>query len=295
MKRRTFLSGSTAALALSAFSPRLAIASQTPRILTSFSILQDMVSQIAPTSFQIDTLVPANADAHVFSPKPSDARRIREAELIFFNGLGFEGWFTRLIQSAGYKGSIIQSTQSIAPRKVRHQIDPHAWQSLANGAAYAAVIRDALMHKYPDYKKDIEQRAAQYISELNHEHVRTRLEFATLPADRRRAITAHDAFAYFGEAYGIEFLAPQGWSTHSAPSAAAIARLIRFAKSRGAKGIFLENISDSRQIEQIAKESGAQVGGTLYSDALSGAEGPASTYLKMLKHNSNTLLNVLQT
>lgn len=295
MKRRHFIVGTAAAIGLGALPHRSAWSAPQPRVLASFSILQDIIANIAPSSFEITTLVPANADAHVFSPKPGDVRRVRDADLIFFNGLGFEGWMNRLIQSAGYTGQAVQATQSIRPKITGKKADPHAWQSLLNGVAYAEVVRDSLITQFKPHADEIQTRAKAYIEALNSEHEATTQAFSGLPQEHRTVITGHDAFAYFGDAYGIQFLAPQGWSTHSAPSAGAMARLIRFARTHQAKGIFLENISDDRQIEQIARESGAQVGGTLFSDALSGPNGPAPSYLAMFKHNAATILNALRT
>ncbi len=294
MKRRHFIAGTAAAIGLGALSHRTAWSAPQPRVLASFSILQDIVANIAPGSFEVSTLVPANADAHVFSPKPGDVRRVRDADLVFFNGLGFEGWMNRLIQAAGYTGEAVQVTQSIRPRMTGNKADPHAWQNLLNGVAYSKVVRDSLINQFKPHTDEIQTRAKAYIEALNAEHEATLQAFSSLPQEHRTAITAHDAFAYFGETYGIRFLAPRGWSTHSAPSAAAMARLIRFAKTNKAKGIFLENISDDRQIQQIARESGAQVGGMLFSDALSGPNGPAPSYLAMFKHNAATILNALR-
>lgn len=294
MKRRNFLINCSAISVVSAAWPRLAFTTSNPKLLTSFSILQDIVRQIAPAHFNVETLVPANADAHVFNPKPGDARLVRDADLIFFNGLGFEGWLTRLTQAAGYKGKVIQTSTTVNHREANGRIDPHAWQNLANGVAYAQVIRDTLTAQYPEYRSEIALRSQIYIDLLNDTHNNIVASFSKIPTDRKKVITSHDAFSYFGEAYGLEFMAAQGWSTHSAPSAISIARLIRLIKQQNIKAVFLENINDSRQIEQIARETGAQVGGTLYSDALSEAGGPAATYLDMFKHNSSTILDTLQ-
>lgn len=294
MKRRTFLANCSAISIIATVSPRTALTTSNPTLLTSFSILQDMVRQIAPAHFQVHSLVPANADAHVFNPKPGDARLVQDADLIFFNGLGFEGWLTRLTQATGYKGKTVQTTTTIKTRQAKGRMDPHAWQNLANGVAYAQVIRDALLSQYPQYGLEISTRSQNYTDLLTNTHNDIVRRFSTIPATHRKVITSHDAFSYFGEAYGLQFMAPQGWSTHSAPSAASIARLIRLIKQQDVKAIFLENISDARQIKRIADETGAQVGGTLYSDALSDEGGPASTYLDMFKHNSSTLLTALQ-
>lgn len=209
--------------------------------------------------------------------------------------MGFEGWLGRLTQAAGYKGKVVQTTTTIKTRETEGQVDPHAWQNLANGVAYAQVIRDALLDQYPEYRTEINARAQLYIDLLKATHDSIVTSFSNVPVSQRKVITSHDAFSYFGEAYGLDFMAPQGWSTHGAPSAASIARLIRLIRQQNIKAIFLENISDPQQIEQITRETGAQVGGTLYSDALSGPRGPAASYLDLFKHNSSTILKTLRT
>ena len=295
MKRRIFLKHCAALPVVATLLPRSALAKNSPQILTSFSILESMVKEIAPLHFNINTLVSFNADAHVFNPKPGDIRKVKDADLIFFNGLGFEGWMNRLAQSAGYKGLIVETGTSIKKRQVNGRTDPHAWQNLENGALYAKTIGDALVKQYPQHRAEIEKRTQQYIEQIQSMHSRVLAEFAGIEIKNRKVITSHDAFAYFGEAYGVEFHSPQGWSTHHTPSAAAIGRLIRLIKKQEIKAVFLENISDAKQIEQITRETGVRIGGTLYSDALSEPSGPANTYLNLFKHNASTILNGLKT
>ena len=116
---------------------------------------------------------------------------------------------------------------------------------------------------------------------------------AALPADRRTVVTSHDAFQYFGRDYGLTFLAPQGLSTESEASAKDVARLIQQIRERGIRAVFVENVADPRLLERIADETGATIGGTLYPGALSGPDGPAPTYLDMMRHNATTLAQAL--
>jgi zinc/manganese transport system substrate-binding protein len=265
------------------------------RIVASFSILADMVSEVAPFDFDVTALVGRDADAHVFEPTPADGRRLAQADLVVVNGLGFEGWIDRLVQVSGYRGTVVVASHGIPSRQGdQHDIDPHAWQDLTLARRYVQTIAYALAQRWPQRQAEVRARAADYLRRIDalDQQVRTWLE--AVPRERRRVITSHDAFGYFSRAYGVEFLAPRGWTTSSDPSAAAVARLVRQIREQRASALFLENITDPRLIERIAKESGARVGGTLYSDALSAPGGPASTYLKLFEHNARTLASALR-
>jgi zinc/manganese transport system substrate-binding protein len=171
--------------------------------------------------------------------------------------------------------------------------DPHAWQDLANGKLYIANIRDGLIAADPEGKTVYEANAAKYLDAIAKEDEAVRVALAVLPEARRKIITSHDAFGYFGAAYGLEIIAPEGVSTESEASAQDVARIIRQIKEEKIPAVFLENVTDHRLLDQIARETGAKIGGTLYSDALSGPDGPAPTYLGMFRHNVGTLTAAL--
>lgn len=265
-----------------------------PHIMASFSILADMVREVAPADFEVDALVGAGDDAHVFQPTPTDGRRLARAGLVVVNGIGFEGWIDRLVRASGYRGTVVVASRGVQPRQGGHHgADPHAWQDLAHAQRYVRNLADALSVRWPDHAADVQARAADYLRRMAALDARVREDLDAVPRARRRVITAHDAFGYFGAAYGVDFLAPRGWTTGSEPSAAAVGRLIRQVREQRVSALFLENISDPRLMERIAKETGARIGGTLFSDALSGPDGPASTYLKLFEHNARTLVRAL--
>jgi len=281
-----------------------------PKVVASFSILADMLRQIAPPDFEITALVGADADAHVFAPTPADGRRLAAADLVVVNGLGFEGWIDRLIKASGYRGTVVVASQGIAARKEaashghtggpaqghKHQhgsLDPHAWQDLAHARRYVATIRAALARRWPERAAEIAARSAEYTARIDALDRRLRELLAAVPREQRRVMTSHDAFGYLGAAYGIDFIAPHGWSTGAEPSAAAVARLVRQLREQRVRAVFVENISDPRLVQRIAGESGARVGGTLYSDALSAPGGPAGNYLKMFEHNVSSIAHAL--
>lgn len=274
------------------FLPLTLNAAEPLKVVTSFSILADMTRQIGGPHIQLSNIVGPDADAHTFEPTPEDARNIQRAGLVISNGLHFEPWLDRLVSSTQTKALVIRASDGVIPRSMDEDgqtiADPHAWNNLANAKIYAANIKRALLQADPDNGEAYERNYQAYVDKIDALLIVARETFDKLPPENRHIVTSHDAFAYLGQAYGIRFLAPQGLSTEHEPSAAEVATLIRQIRSEHIKALFVENIKDGRLLKQIAEESGAQIGGTLYSDALA-AHGPASTYLGMYRHNIQTL------
>jgi zinc/manganese transport system substrate-binding protein len=267
------------------------------KVVTTFSILGDLVKNVGGDRVAVSALVGPNGDAHVYQPTPSDARTVADAKLVVVNGLGFEGWLNRLVKASGTKAPTIVATKGVKPRKMEEdghtETDPHAWQSVANARIYVANIRDGLAAADPAGKADYEANASAYLAKLDALEAEVKDTVAKIPADRRRIITTHDAFGYFAAAYGVAFIAPQGVSTESEVSAKDVAKIITQIKKQKIPAVFLENVTDKRLLERIAKESGARVGGTLYSDALTDENGEAPTYLDMMRHNVKQLAAAL--
>lgn len=276
-----------------------ALAQEKIKAVATFSILNDFVKNIGGDRVEVTSLVPVNGDAHVYAPSPADAKKLAEAKIVFTNGLGFEGWIPRLVKASGTKAAVVVATKGVKPRKMEEEghdhghshadADPHAWQSVPNAKIYVANVRDALIAADPAGKATYESNAADYLSKLDALDAEVKEQVARIAADRRRIITTHDAFGYFKGAYGIDFIAPQGVSTESEASAKDVAKIIVQVRKQKIPAVFLENVSDPRLLERIAEESGAKVGGTLYSDALTDEKGPAPTYIDMMKHNIRTL------
>ena len=289
--RRRFFATSLIALPLPVFAQST---TQRPlRVVASFSILADMAREIGGSAVEVVALVGPDSDAHVFQPSPADARRLANAELVVVNGLGFEGWMDRLVRSSGYRGPVLVASEGVPVRRMGREPDPHAWQDLANAQRYAANLRDAMARERPAIAAEIGQRCASYIERLQALDREVRARFDAVPRQHRRAISSHDAFGYFGAAYGIEFLAPQGMNTDSEASAASVARLIDQIRREDVRAVFVENISDPRLVQRIAREGGGIVGGRLYSDALSAPGTEADTYLKLFAHNATTIASAL--
>ncbi len=289
------------------------------RAVASFSILGDMVRNVGGDLVTLHVIVGPNGDAHVYEPRPEDAREVAAADVVFVNGLGFEGWMERVVEAAGSRAPVIEASAGIAtiafaggehhehetesqeakheegPEEGHEAVDPHGWQSVVNAKIYVGNIAKALCAADPENCQAYQANAGRYVDELAAVDKEIRDAVARTPSDRRRVISNHDAFGYFAREYGITFLAPEGVSTELEASAADVANLIRQIRHDKAAAIFVENISDQRLIEQIGRETGMKVGGSLYSDALSAGDGPAATYIEMMRHNARTIVSAIGT
>lgn len=275
-------------------------------VVATFSILGDLVHQVGGKHVNVSTLVGPDGDGHVYQPTPQDVRRLAQSKVLISNGLGFEGWLDRLGDSAGFKGTRIVASQGIHSRQMEDEdekdangkpkvmTDPHAWNDPANVLLYVDNIAKGLSQADPANAAEYQANATRYKQQVQEAEASFKARFAALPDERRVAITSHDAFGYLAHAFKLTLLAPQGISTDAEPSAAQVAQLIRQVREQKAPALFVENISDPRMMEQIARETGTRIGGKLYSDALSGPDGDAATYLDMMKHNLSTLLKALE-
>jgi zinc/manganese transport system substrate-binding protein len=262
-------------------------------VVASFSILGDFARNVGGDRVSVTTLVGPNGDVHVYTPAPADAKKIADARLVIINGLGLEGWLPRLVQSAGSKAPIVIATKGIVPLKMGSAADPHAWQSVVNAKIYVADIRDALIAADPADAPIFRTNADRYLARLDVLDREVREAIAQIPPAHRKVISTHDAFGYFAAAYGIEFIAPLGVSTESEPSARDIAGIITDVRTQKIPAVFLENISDPRLMRRISDETGARIGGTLFSDSLTRENGDAPTYIDMVRHNIKTLTSAL--
>ncbi len=278
-------------------------------VVATFTILADLVANVGGDRVEIATLVGPDSDAHVFSPTPAAAKTIAGAKVVFVNGLGFEGWMDKLIAASGYKGPLVVASDGVDVLKAKPQahshrhgqshghehgeVDPHAWQSLANARRYVANIADALSAADPAHEAGYRARAKAYDERLAQLDEKARARLGAIPASERRVVVGHDAFGYFARAYGLTFLSPRGVNTDSEASAKDVAQLVKQIRAQRIRAVFVENISDLRLVEQLARESGARVGGTLFSDALSVKDKRALTYHDMMSHNIDEVARAL--
>ena len=299
-------------LATAALSP--ALLAQTPapvKAVASFSILGDLVRQVGGDRVAVDVLVGPGSDAHVFQPTPSQAKRVSQSQVVFANGLGFEGWMQRLLETAGYKGTPVVVSQGIKPLKVAEDhghedhkpagkhghhddADPHAWQSVSNVITYVGNIAKGLCAADAAGCSSYQKNAGAYTGQLRALDAEIKAAWSAIPPAQRKVITSHDAFGYYADAYGVKFLAPQGVSTESEASAKGVALLVRQIKKEKIKALFVESISDPRLIEQIGRETGVKPAGDLFSDSLSDDKGPASTYIDMMRANTMGLARAIR-
>jgi zinc/manganese transport system substrate-binding protein len=284
MRRRTLLT----ALSLAPFAARAA----TPLpVVASFSILADLTRQIGGGSVSVSELVGPDGDVHVYEPRPKDLRTVTAATLLVRNGLGLEGWMDRLTGAADFKGRIVVAAAKVTPRTMKEDsgaiaTDPHAWQDPRNAILYTQAIADGLSAADPANATVYRDAATSYAARIAQADAWIASTLAAIPDTQRRIITTHDAFGYYGARYGVEFLSAEGISTEFEPSAKAIAVLIAQIKRENVRAVFIENMTSPRMAEMLARETGATLGRTVYSDALSLPNGPAPTYLEMLHHNT---------
>jgi zinc/manganese transport system substrate-binding protein len=309
---RSTLKSATALAAFTLSFPMASWAEEPIPVVATFSILGDMVERIGGEHIALTTLVGPDGDAHVYQPTPKAARSVAESDVLFLNGLDFEGWLERLAEAASFDGAMVVATNGVVPIAFddlddlddeKHDdhaghnhgaFDPHAWQSLENAVIYANNIAAGLAQADPENAGDYYANRAAFVAEVEMLSADIEAMMKSLPADKRTVVTQHDAFGYFAATYDLIFVAPQGLSTESEVSAGDVAALITQIREESISAVFIESITDNRMMKQIANETGAIIGGTLYSDALSAKSGPASTYLDMMRHNATTLFDALE-
>jgi zinc/manganese transport system substrate-binding protein len=337
---RSTLKSATALAAFTLSFPMASWAEEPIPVVATFSILGDMVERIGGEHIALTTLVGPDGDSHVYQPTPKAARSVAESDVLFLNGLDFEGWLERLAEAASFDGAMVVATNGVVPiafddhddhddekhddhddhddhNDEKHDehddhddhddekhddhaghdhgaFDPHAWQSLENAVIYANNIAAGLAQADPENAGDYYANRAAFVAEVEMLSADIEAMMKSLPADKRTVVTPHDAFGYFAATYDLTFVAPQGMSTESEVSAGDVAALITQIREESISAVFIESITDNRMMKQIANETGATIGGTLYSDALSAKSGPASTYLDMMRHNATTLFDALE-
>lgn len=292
------------------FLPRIGWAQHLP-VVASFSIVADITRQIGGERVDVISLVGPGQDTHVFQPSPADVQRLARAKVFVTNGLGLEGWLTRLAKSANFHGVQVTATDGIKPLQGsvshaahdhghadedahEHAIDPHAWHDPRCVEIYIKNVTRGLIKADPAGKIFYEQRAAAFTERVRKLDQWAAGAFAAIPATRRTVVTAHDAFGYLAHRYDIHFLTLQGMSTDSEASAKHLAQLVRQLRKENINTVFFETMSDKRLVQQVAKEAKLRVEGPLYADALTVPAGVAGSWEKMFRYNISILLKSLQ-
>ncbi len=282
-------------IAASFAQPGPAAAQDRPQVVATFSILGDMVRVIGGDHIDLVTLIGPGGDAHQFDPRPSDARSVGAADLVVANGLGFERFLDRLVASTGYDGLVVTASTGVTARHFESApaVDPHAWHDLENARRFIENITVGLATIDPARADTYRANAAAYNGQLDELEAELTSLFAPIIADRRRIVTSHDSFGYFGAAFDLQFLGAGGVSTSIEPSAGEIAGLVDLIRDFGVRAIFVETLVNSALINEISRETGVAVGGTLYGDTLSTPDGPAPSFIAMMRHNARTIASAL--
>jgi len=281
------------------------------KVVASFSILADMARAVGGDYVDVYALVGAGEDVHVYQPRPRDARLLAAADVLIVNGLGFEGWIERLILASGYQGLIVSVSKDIplliadledSGEVLNHdtndhgsfaQSDPHAWQSINNAKVYINNITQAYIALDEQHRDDYVSMREGYHQQLDQLQEDFVDELSRIPVEKRKLLTSHRAYRYFESAYGIEFFAAQGVNTKSAVSAKDLADMIRLIRTENITAALFERNSNRRLLDLITRETQCVIAGSLYADSLSASDGPASTYLAMMRYNLTTILSVL--
>ncbi len=275
------------------------------KVVASFSILENMVAEVGQNEVLVQSIIPKDTEAHGFSPRPSDALLLKNADIFFINGLFFEGWLPRLVKSSGFAGKTITLTNGIKTLSLKSKdnhghshgskeqnMDPHAWQDLSNAQIYVDNIEKALSAAKPESAAFFAANAKRYKKELADLETHLQQQFAKLPANTKKVISMHDAFAYFGRAYGVTFHPISGINNDAEPSAKALSNLIKTIRAENIKVAFLEQNANPRLLKSLQQEAQISIGKELYADALS-KEDAAQTYLKMMRYNGEAILEAL--
>lgn len=267
------------------------------KVVSSITIINDIVKNIGKDKVEAKSICGVGIDPHTYHAKPSDPKLISEADIVFINGLALEHWIEEMIRNAGGSKTVVTATEGLNPmtdEKGYGDPDPHAWFNAEYVKTYAENITNGLtsIDKKNEefYKKNLEE----YKIKLDSLNGWIKEQIETLPQEKRVLITSHDAFRYFGEAYGFEVKGLQGISTEAKVQTEDVKKLIDLIKERNLKSVFIETSVNPKLLEEISKETGAIVGGTLFSDSVGDEGKPEGTYIGAVKHNVNTIVNALK-
>jgi len=273
-------------------------ASDRPRVLATTTMIAEAAARVGAECVEVIGLLPVGGDPHVYEPVPRDVRRVSESHLVLYNGFGLEGWLDRLIRNAGGERTVVELAEGLEPIFGEYaggqDPDPHMWGDVGRFIHYVEGIRAALGGLVPECRATFDANAASYTAELRALDAWVRERTATIPPGNRYLVTSHDAFQYFATAYGVEVLGtPIGLSTDEEASAQTVARLVDDIRRTGIPAIFIETTVNPNVIRRIASETGARIGGELYSDSLGEPGSGAETYVGMIVHNTRTVVNAL--
>jgi zinc/manganese transport system substrate-binding protein len=282
--------------------PGVAAAADKIKVVATFSVIADMVTNVAGDLVDLVTIVGPDGDCEEYEPTAADVPKMANARILFMNGLNddFEPWLpnlmtqakfagTKAIVSRGVKGLSAEDEHPQGGKPKAVVLDQHAWMNPRNGIIYVKNIADTLARIDPTNADTYRTQAASYTQQLREVDSWAHAEMAAVPTAKRRVLSSHDSLQYLATTFGITMISVNGWTNKSEPSAADLARLTDQIRREHVKALFLDSITDPRAMERISKETGAEIGGTIYGDALSKPDGEAGSYIEMIRHDISTL------
>jgi ABC-type Zn uptake system ZnuABC Zn-binding protein ZnuA len=276
--------------------PAFAQDAEKPLVVASASMFSDMAANIGGDLIETATIVPIGGDPHIYEPTPGDVRLLLKADLILMNGLTFEGWINDLIKNSGSNAPVATITEGITPIvSAQHQnaTDPHAWMEPVNGKIYAQNIKEALLKILPQHQDQINTQFQNYIMQLDELDAYIREHIAKIDSNKRILITSHDSFHYYGQRYGVRLESVLGTSTDADVRTSDLIRLNKVIQENKIPVVFIESTINPKLLNQVASDNKITIGGKLYSDSLGDKDSPANTYLNMIRHNTDVIVNGL--
>ena len=274
-------------------------------VTTTTNVITDLVENIGGDKVQVIGLMGPGVDPHLYRPSASDVKKLQDADIVFYNGLDLEGKMGDIFVKIGREGTSVWAVSENIPHEslldldTTGHFDPHIWWNIELWIEAAKVVSDGLTEHDPENSKSYQKNLDEYISNLQELNKNTLSEIRIIPEDQRVLITAHDAFQYFGHAYGLEEMAIQGWSTDSEAGIREIQNLADIITERKIKAIFVETSISPATIEALEaavqdKGHSVVIGGELFSDAIGEKGTNEGTYIGAFTHNVNTIVKALK-
>jgi manganese/iron transport system substrate-binding protein len=264
------------------------------RILTTFTIIEDMAQNVAGTTAIVESITKPGAEIHDYEPTPLDLVKAQDADLVLWNGLGLERWFEKFLQQVRDVPSAVLSEgvepMGIAEGPYTGKPNPHAWMAPANAIIYVENIRKALVKLDPANEASYNANAAAYTEKLKAVDTPVRAQMEKIPAEQRWLVTSEGAFSYLIRNYNMKelYLWPVNADQEGTPQQ--VQKVVDTVRTNRIPVVFSESTISDKAMRQVAKETGARFGGVLYVDSLTNDDGPASTYLKLLEYNADTIV-----
>lgn len=274
-------------------------ANDNPHVVSTSTVITDWAEQVGGDEIQLTGILQPGADPHVYEPVPKDSIALEKADLILYNGYNLEPGLIKLMNAAGVKARKFAVGEVVKPLQLDKEgktvPDPHVWGDVENVMAMIDGIRDALIKLSPEDQAEFRQNAARFTEELKQLDTWTRAQIQTIPADKRKIVTTHDAFQYYAKAYGLDIFGTLiGISTEEQPSAQTVKSLSDSIKAASVPAIFAETTINPALIKTLAQESGVKLAPrSLYSDSIGAPGSDGDSYIKMVVANTRTIVEAL--